>query len=47
MDLYINKRNGSHMNTLKKDKINDSFKTIYLFFGKFLALKKSLYWKII
>ncbi len=31
---------GSHLNTFKKDKINDSFKTIFIFLGKLFALKK-------
>ncbi len=37
MEIYIN--------TFKKDKINDSFKIIYIFLEKHFALKNSLYWK--
>jgi hypothetical protein len=38
-------KHGSHINTFKKDKINDSFKTIYFEknLGKFIALKTNLY----
>jgi len=32
MEIYIN--------TFKKDKINDSFKIIYIFFGKILCIEK-------
>ncbi len=45
MEIYIN--------TLKKDKINDWFKIIYSFFGKFLCTEKLyilenyLNWKIV
>jgi hypothetical protein len=38
MDIYIT--------TFKKNKINDSFKIIYIFFGKTFTLKNSLYWRI-
>jgi hypothetical protein len=32
--------NEIYINTFKKDKINDSFKIIYSFFGKFLCIEK-------
>ncbi len=35
------------MNTFKKNKIDYSFKTSFFLIQKFIALKNSLYWKII
>jgi hypothetical protein len=47
MDIYINK-NMVPLNTFKKDKINDSFTTIYILilFGKILCIEKKLELKI-
>jgi hypothetical protein len=45
MDFYIGKNMVSHKH-IQKNKINDSFKTIYFFWGgKFLAFKINLNWK--
>jgi hypothetical protein len=38
MDIYIRKKHGSHINTLKKIKSMIHSRQFILFFGKFLAL---------
>jgi hypothetical protein len=49
MDIYIQTKAWFPHKHIHKNKINDSLKIIYcyLVFEKLLALKKSLYWKII